>query len=48
MLLHPLTNFEILKYYQNEAKFNGVYSRNNLLKIKHGAHVVNLDEFELI
>ena len=27
---HPLTNFEIQKYYENEPKFNGVYSRNNL------------------
>ena len=26
----PLTNFEIQKYYQNEAKSNAVYSRNNL------------------
>ena len=24
---HPLTNFEIRKYYQNEPKFNGVFSR---------------------
>ena len=31
---HPLTNFEIQKYYENEHKFNGVYSRNNLSKIK--------------
>ena len=29
-----LNNFEIQKYYQNEPKFNGVYSRNNLPKIK--------------
>ena len=29
---HPLTSFEIQKYYQNEPKFNGVYLRNNLLK----------------
>ena len=29
-----LSNFEIQKYYQNEPKFNGVYSRNNLPKIK--------------
>ena len=28
----PLTKFEIQRYYQNEAKFNGVYSRNNLPK----------------
>ena len=26
---HPLINFEIQKYYQNEARFNGAYSRNN-------------------
>ena len=34
---HPLTNFEIRKYYQNEPKFNGVFSRNNLPKVKDGA-----------
>ena len=45
---HPLTNFEIQKYYQNEPKFNHVYSRNNLSKIKDGTHIINLDEFELI
>ena len=28
---NTLTNFEVQKYYQNEPKFNGVYSRNNLL-----------------
>ena len=33
---HPLTNFEIQRYYQNEPKFNGVYSRNKLPKIKDG------------
>ena len=27
---HPLTNFEIQKYYQVESTFNGVYSRNDL------------------
>ena len=44
MLLHPLTNFEIQKYYQNEPRFNGVYSRDNLPIIKDGAYVINLDE----
>ena len=48
MLPHPVTNFEIQKYYQNEPKFNGVYSRNSLPKIKYEAHVANLDEFESI
>ena len=33
---HPLTNFEIQKYYQHEPKFNLVYLRNNLPKIKGG------------
>ena len=42
---HPLTNFEILKYYQNESRFNGVYSRDNLQKIKDGAYIINLDEY---
>ena len=46
MAPHPLTNFEIQKYYQNEPRFNGVFSRNNLpKKIKDGAYVINLDEY---
>ena len=46
---HFLTNFEIQKYYQNEPKFNGVYSRNNLSKIKDGG-IYNeyLGEYESI
>ena len=44
---HPLTNIEISEYYKNEPRFNGVYSRNNLPnKIKKGAYVKNLDEYE--
>ena len=43
---HPLTNFEIQRYYENEPRFNGVYSRNNLpKKIKDGAYVINLVEY---
>ena len=43
---HPLTNFEIQKYYKNEPGLNGAFSRNNLLlKIKDGAYVINLDEY---
>ena len=48
MPLHPLTNFEIQKYYQKEPKFNGVYSRNNLSKIKDGGYIKNFDESESI
>ena len=44
---HALTNIEISEYYANEPRFNGVYSRNNLPnKIKKGAYVINLDEYE--
>ena len=43
---HPLTNFEIEAYYQNESRFVGVYSRDNLPdKIRDGAYVINLDEY---
>ena len=43
---HPWTNFEIIKYYENQCRFNGVYSRDNLPnKIKDGAYVINLDEY---
>ena len=46
MIPHSLTNFEIKAYYQNEPRFNGVYSRDNLPdKIKNGVYVVNLDEY---
>ena len=46
MTPHPLTNFEIQAYYQNEPRFIGVYSRDNLLKkIQDGAYVINLDEY---
>ena len=41
----PLPNFEIQKYYQNEPRFNGVYSRDNLNKIVDGACIINLDEY---
>ena len=44
MTPHPLTNFAIQKYYQNEPRFNGVYSRDNLQRIKDGAYIINLDE----
>ena len=53
---YPLTNFEIQEYYQNEPRFNGVFSRDNLPNnnnnnnnhnhnIKNGTYVINLDEY---
>ena len=47
MLPHPLTNFGMQKYYQNEPNFNSVYSRNNLSKIKDGTYLINRDESEI-
>ena len=53
MSLHPLTKFEIQKYYQNRPKFKGVYSRNKLLKnvpktMKGEAYVIILDKYKSI
>ena len=45
---HPLTNFQIQKYYQSEPRFSGVYSRDNLTKIKDGVYIINLDEYSHI
>ena len=42
---HALTNFEIQKYYQNESRYNGIYSRDNLPRIKDGAYIINLDVY---
>ena len=45
---HPLINFEIQRYYQNEPKFNGVYSRNNLPRVKDGAYIINFNKYKSI
>ena len=45
---HRLTNFEIQKCYQTEAKLNGAHAKTNLPKIQDGACVINLDQYEPI
>ena len=35
---------KITNYFNNEPRFNGVLSRNNLLGIKDGAYTINLDD----
>ena len=52
---HPLTDFEIQRYYQMEARFHSVYSRNNLpvvqtptAKIKDAINIINFDEYKSI
>ena len=44
MLPHPLTNFEIQRYYQNEPKFDSVFWRNNLSlnNLTYGAIIANI------
>ena len=46
MLPHRLTNFQIQRCYNNEQRFNGVFSRDNLPKtMKDGDYVIDLDEY---
>lgn len=46
MLQHPLTNFEIEKYFENEKRFNCDYSINNLpSRIEDVVCSTNLDEY---
>ena len=49
MPAHPLTNFEIKHYYENETRFDGVSSRDSLPKtIRNGVYVINLDEYAVV
>ena len=48
MQSHFLTYFGIQSDYQNEPKFNGIYSKNNLHKIQDGSYILNLHEFKSI
>ena len=34
------------KHYQSKPRFNGVYSINNLPKLKDWEYVINLDEYK--
>ena len=43
-MLHPLTYIEIINYFDYEPRFNGVFSRNYLSRIKDGAYIINLDD----
>ena len=41
-----MKNYEIKDYFKDEPRFNGVYSKDNLSKLKNGAYVINLDHSE--
>ena len=40
----PLIIIEIAMYFRNELLFNGVFKRYNLLEIKDGVYVLNLND----
>ena len=44
ILHHPLNNIETTNYFNYESRSNGVFSRNNLTRIKDGANLINLDD----
>ena len=39
-----LNNIEITNYFKYEPRFNSIFSRNNLPRIKDGAYVIHLDD----
>ena len=47
-IFNSTSYFKRQKYFQNEPRFNGVYSKNDLPKINDGAYVINLDEYRSI
>ena len=42
--LRPLNYIEITNYFKYEPRFIGVFSRNNLPRIKNGGYVANVDD----
>ena len=40
----PLSNIEITNYYKYKPRFNCVFSRSDLPRIKDGEYVINLDD----
>ena len=42
--LHPLNNIKITKYFYNDLRFDGVFSRNSSPRIKDRAYVINIHD----
>ena len=42
ILLHPLSNIKITKYFTYKSTFSAAYSRHNLRRMKFGAYAINL------
>ena len=45
---HPVIILIYKSIIRKKTKFNGVYSKNILLKLKDGEYVINLDEYESV
>ena len=41
---HVKDNITIIKYFNNEPTFNGLFSRENVPRIKDEAYMINLDD----
>ena len=41
-------SFEIQKHHQDKSRFNVLYSRNGISKIKDGLYAINIDEYKSI
>ena len=48
MLPHPLNNFETQSNIKMNLNFMAFFLRNNLSKIKNGAYIINLVQYESI
>ena len=42
--LYPLKKIEISNYFNYKPRFNGVFSANNLSRVKDGSYVINLND----
>ena len=43
VLLHPFSEIETTNCFNNKPRFNGVFSRNNLPRIKNRTYLINID-----
>ena len=42
--LYPLKKIEITNHFSYKPRFNGVFSTNNLPRVKDGSYVINLND----
>ena len=44
VLLYPLNNIKIPNYFNYKPRLNGIFLRNNLLRMKDRVYVINVDD----